>query len=160
MSQALPVTGVVPLVQMAGEDDIETAMLVAMAEEAQAFLTNYNWCEEIQALYFGDGIGGVFAVFFAHIKPARPEVDENLWIVVGDIPSAYLVTDSCHTPKEAMEGYIEEMRKWVEAAKLGQTSKEIIPVNVPATPEWAERLETRLNTLEHEILPTWFVQEG
>lgn len=70
----------------------------------------------------------------------------------------YLVTDDCQTPKDALEGYIWEMRKWVALAAKGQSSKDVIPVNVPSTPEWAEALGSRLDTLEQSIIPEWFEQ--
>ena len=59
-----------------------------------------------------------------------------LWVIVGDLPPAHLVTEECTTAKDAVEGYIEEMREWVAAAKAGLTSAEPIPVNVSAMPEW------------------------
>jgi len=142
---------------MLGESEEETALVRAMSERAQAFLSSFAWCESIEEFYFGDGIGNIFAAFFARIKPSRPSVDEYLWVVVGDVPPAYLVTDHCHTPKEAICAYIEEMRKWVAAARLGQNPRDVIPVNAPATPESAEALNRRLDTLEYEILPKWFV---
>jgi hypothetical protein len=152
----LPVSGVVPISKIAGEDEDETGRLREMEKKARDFITNFEWCHGVRDFYFGEGIGDVVAVFLAHIEPARHSVDEYLWIVVGDVPSAYLVTDDCRRPKEALEGYIWEMRKWVALAKQGQTSKDVIPVNAPATPEWAESLETRLNALEKEIVPIRF----
>jgi hypothetical protein len=154
---SLPVTGVVPISQIMGDEEEDTRLLQEMSEEAQMYLSSFAWCNAIDEFYFGEGVGGVFAVFFARIKPKRPDVDEWLWVIVGDVPPAYLVTDVCRTPKEAAEAYIEQMRKWVAAARLSQTSKDIIPVNVPATPEWAETLHTRLNTLEFEVIPKWFI---
>jgi hypothetical protein len=124
-----------------------------MEERARDFISDFDWCESIREFYFGAGIGGVFAVFLAHIKPARPSVDEYLWVVVGDIPSAYVVIDDCPRPKEALEAYIWEMRKWIVLAKEGRTSEDVIPVNAPATPEWAKALEGRLNCLEQEMIP-------
>jgi hypothetical protein len=56
---------------------------------------------------------------------------------------------------EALDGYIWEMRKWVALAKEGRTSDDVIPVNVPATPTWAESLENRLDALERKIIPIW-----
>jgi hypothetical protein len=156
MTGDLPVSGVVPISDMAGEDDNGTHRLREMEKVARNFITSFDWCASVRDFYFGDGIAGVFAVFLAHIEPARPSVDEYLWVVVGDIPSAYLVIDDCPRPKEALEGYIWEMRKWVALAKEGQTSKDVIPVNVPATPEWAETLERRLDALEQKIIPLWF----
>jgi hypothetical protein len=157
VERELPVSGVVPIAEMRGEDDEETERLRNMEAKARDFLIHFDWCSGIREFYFGDGIGDVFAVFLALISPARPSVDEYLWIVVGDMPSVYLVTDNCHNPKEALNGYIWEMRKWVALAKQGQTSRDVISVNAPATPEWAETLESRLNALEQKIIPIWFV---
>ena len=156
MPNAFPVTGVVPISQMVGDEEEETRLLRELSEEARTYLSSFPWCKAITDLYFGDGIGGIIGIFFAHIEPTQPDIDEWLWVIVGDLPPAYLVTDLCCTPKQAAEGYIEEMRKWVAAAKAGRTSEEIIPVNVPATPEWATALEKRLDTLEFEVLPKWF----
>jgi hypothetical protein len=151
----LPVHGVVPVAQMIGEDEAETARLCEMEARARAFLTRFSWCVAIEDLYFGEGIGGVVAVFFARIKPSRPEVAEHLWIIVGDLPSAYLVTYESPNPKLAFEAYVFEMRKWVALAKEGKSSPDVIPVNVPSTREWADSLEGRLNLLEEKIIPMW-----
>lgn len=156
MAHDVPVSGVVPVSEMFGENEDETQRLLNMEERAREFITTFAWCGGIRDFYYGAGIGDVFAVFLAHIEPTQEPVDEYLWIVVGDFPSAYLVTDECPAPKEALEGYIWEMRKWVALAKQGKTSKDVIPVNVPATPEWAERLELRLDALEQRIIPSWF----
>lgn len=156
MKGELPVSGVVPIAEMRGENDDETQSLRNMEATARGFLSHFDWCTEIREFYFGEGIGDVFAVFLARIIPSRLSVGEYVWIVVGDIPSAYLVTDDCPSPKEALEGYIWEMRKWVALAKDGRTSRDVIPVNVPATPEWAQILELRLDALEQRIIPIWF----
>ena len=156
MQTALPVTGVVSISQMVGDDEEDTRLLREMCELARSYLSSFSWCKAITDFYFGDGIGGIIAIFFAHIEPTQPDVDEWLWVIVGDIPPAYLVTDDCCTPQQAAEGYIEEMRRWVAAAKIGQTSEDIIPVNVPATPEWAATLEKRLDALQFDVLPKWF----
>ena len=160
MTGDLPVSGVIPILEMTGEDDEETQRLREMEQRARDFISDFEWCEEIRDFYFGAGVGDVFAVFLAHIRPAQPSVDEYLWIVVGDFPSAYLVTDDCANPREALEGYIWEMRKWVDLAREGRSSDDVIPVNVPATPERAESLESRLDTLEQKVIPIWFSSPG
>ena len=156
MTHDLPVSGVVPILEMFGEDEDETQRLLNMEKRARDFITSFTWCEGIRDFYYGAGIGDVFGVFLAHIQSARQSIDEYLWIVMGDFPSAYLVTDDCPDPRGALEGYIWEMRKWVALAKQGQTSNDVIPTNLPATPEWAERLEVRLDALEQKIIPYWF----
>jgi hypothetical protein len=138
---------------MVGDDEEDTALLLHMFEEAEQYLRSFSWCKSIVESFFGDGIGGIVAIFLFRIEPAHEGVDNWLWVVVGDIPHAYLVVDSCKTPSDALQGYIREMRKWVDLARKGRSSKEVIPVNVPATPEWAEALQSRLDTLEQDILP-------
>jgi hypothetical protein len=150
---SIPVTGVVPLEQMAGDDEEDAALLLEMAENAENFLKSFSWCLAIRESFFGAGIGKIIAVFLFRISPVRPDVDEWLWVVVGDLPPAYLVTDRYKTPSGAVEGYVEEMSKWVAHARHGRTSADAIPVNVPSTPEWAEDLHRRLETLKTTILP-------
>lgn len=157
MPMNIPVSGVIPMSQITAESDDESddeiARLRAMEAEARAFLTSFSWCRNIRGLYFGEGIGGVFAVFFAHIEPAADNIDQYLWVIVGDLPPAYLVTDESPTPREALDGYIFEMRRWVALAEQGKRSDKVIPVNAPPTPEWAAALRSRLDTLEQKIIP-------
>jgi hypothetical protein len=54
---------------------------------------------------------------------------------------------------------MEEMLKWVDVAKDGKSSKDVIPVNVPATPENAANLEKRLKFLREIIVPAFREKE-
>ena len=130
-----------------------------MASKAHRYISNFAWCRSVREVYFGDGYGGIVAVFFFHIEPSRPEVDEWLWVVVGDLPSAYLVTDNCKTPSQSLERYIDVMSEWVELAKEGRSSEDVIPVNAPATPESAKMLEGRLTVLREKIVPAFRLNE-
>lgn len=49
----------------------------------------------------------------------------------------------------------EEVSKWVQTAKQGRWSAEVIPVYVPATPENATDLERRLKVLQEVIVPAF-----
>ena len=155
----VPVKGVVPIDQMSGDDEEDTRLLQAMASEAQAYIQGFPWCKSVREAYFGDGFGGIVAIFLFRIEPSKANVDEWLWVVVGDLPSAYLVIDKSENPSQALEGYIDEMSKWVKLAKTGKSSKSVIPVNVPATPENAELLEGRLKFLHEVMVPAFQVAE-
>lgn len=159
MINQLAVSGVIPVSEMAGDSEDETVRLRLMEAQARAFLSSFKWCGTIREFYFGDGIGDVFAIFLAHIEPLRPDVDEYLWVVVGDLSSAYLVVDLCRNPREALQGYIGEMRKWVAVAEQAETGEDIIPVNAPPTPEHAALLKKRLDALERDIIPIWWPTE-
>ena len=158
-STELPVSGVIPIGQILGDDAEDTWLLREMASKAHRYISNFVWCRSVREVYFGDGYGGIVAVFFFQIEPSRPEVDEWLWVVVGDLPSAYLVTDNCKTPSQTLERYIDVMSEWVELAREGRSSEDVIPVNAPATPESAKMLEGRLTVLREKIVPAFRLNE-
>lgn len=143
---------VVPVSEMKGTSEADTALLKSMLQEAQEYITAFTWCGGIREVHFGWGAGDVFAIFLFRIKPTRDDVDEWLWVIVGDLPSAYLVTDACPTPSDALETYIRETGRWVEAARAGKAMKGLIPLQVAPTQENADLLEKRLRSLEQEFL--------
>jgi hypothetical protein len=151
----IPVRGVAPVEQMVGGDDENTKLLRVMASGAESYIRSFPWCKNVREIYFGDGYGGVVAVFLFHIEPTRADVDEWLWVISCDVSPAYVVTDSCKTPSQALEGYIEEVSKWIQLAKQGRSSKDVIPVYMPATPENAADVERRLKVLREAIVPAF-----
>ena len=131
-----------------GDDVEDTQLLKRMVYDAEAFLGSFSWCKRIEQSYFGCGIGGICAVFLFEIEPAREDVDRQLWVIVGDIPPAYLVTDDLATPEAALRVYIAEMRLWVNAVRQAKSIADVIPVNAPPTAESADDLDRRLSTIE------------
>jgi hypothetical protein len=59
----VPASGVVPIDQMFGDDEEDTILLQAMAARAQEFILSLSFCKSIRGAYFGDGCGGVVALF-------------------------------------------------------------------------------------------------
>lgn len=128
-------------------DEIES-----MYSEAKDFLEFYDWCSEIRSAYVGFLYPGIVGVFLFQILPTRQDVDEWVWVVVGDLPPAYLTTEDCPNPATALDGYIGAMMEWVHAAQNGESVADLIPVNVPATKENGDILKTRLDFLDQRIL--------
>jgi hypothetical protein len=54
-----------------------------------------------------------------------------------------------------LESYIEGVFKWIQLAKQGLTSNDVIPVYMPATPENAADVERRLKVLQEAIIPAF-----
>lgn len=153
----------VPAADIVGDDEQDTVLLCKMSEDAKQYISSFPWCATILNSYFGGGVGGIFAVFFFHIRPSRSNVDPWIWIVVGDIPSAYLPVTDCESPAEVFRSYIRGMSRWVELARMGRTGtpeQGVPPVNVPATPEWAERLNQKLDGLTLAVRPFFEHGEG
>jgi hypothetical protein len=154
----VPLHEVVPVEQMAGEDEEDTALLREMLERATKYIRGFSWCESVVATYFAGGVGKVFAIFLFEINTRRMDVDRWEWIFVGDVPSAYLPLEDAPSKMEAFEEYIAGMKRWAEFAHEGQEptiEDRCPPVNVPATPEWADVLEGKLKFLEEYMRPVF-----
>jgi hypothetical protein len=150
----VPVQGVILVSLMVGDDEEDTRLLTSMASQARDYLNGFPWCKSVTDFYFGDGCGGIIALFLARIEPARPGVDEWLWVVWGvDFPPAYLVIDTCKTPLQAFERYLDGITTWIRQAKIGKSSKDGMPIYVPPTPENAKELEKKLVFLRDVMLP-------
>jgi len=139
--------------EMRGEDDAETDELRQMLHEAREYIDGFPWCAAIEEELFGLGIGGVIGVFLFRIRPVGA-VDEWLWVIVGDLPHAYLVTDRASSPTRALEVYCELMEDWIRAVRQGDDLRMVFPVMAPPTSMNADLLERRIAFLRNEIIPS------
>lgn len=149
----------IPIQELVDEPEDEKC-LYRFAQTANSFLLSQKWCDGVEAGYLSYGVDGVLGVFFFDIISAQPNVDNQLWVISGDVPPAYLVCDDAPNPSGALDGYVYEMRRWVEAVKSDKPTDKLIPVCyqnstnlVPPTKEFAEMLEGRLQFIEQEIIP-------
>lgn len=142
-----------PVDSLKGDDPTDTNLLREMARSASDFICGQEWCERLDRQFLAYGIGGVVAVFFVQIEPRSEDVDRCLWVVVGDVPPAYIVIDDNPTPAEALDAYCSEMANWVHAVENGESVDELIPVNAPPTRENAQQLAERLDYIRSTILP-------
>jgi len=75
-----------------------------------------------------------------------------VWVVVGDLPPAYLAHEPGDSWQDALRGYAEEMGEWVSAVGAGASVDDLIPVNVPATREYADMLASRLEFIRTRLV--------
>lgn len=124
----------------------------SLADMAANYLSNQPWCRSVRSSYLGYAVPAVLGVFLVQIVPARSGIDDVLWVVVGDLPPAYLVCDGNPTWREALEGYVFEMERWVAAVRSGGPFEDVLPVHAPRTLEHADSLAGRLRFICDEIL--------
>jgi len=137
---------------MIAASEIKNPEVAEFAQRASSFLLSHTWCRSIVSVHLAWAVAGVLAVFQVKLVPTRKGVDDTLWVVVGDVPPAYLVCDEAPTWREALEGYVDEMRRWVSAARKGESLSDVIPVNVDPTLAWANELDSRLSFINEHIL--------
>ena len=131
-----------------------------MVVRARSYIGSFAWCRDVHECYVAElSVGGLVAVILFKITPSRQDVDEWLWVVVGDLPPAYLVTDDAPDPAAALQAYIEELGRWVAAVNAGESTADLIPVEtasgdagIEPTRENALDLDRRLRFVQREIL--------
>lgn len=133
----------------AGED----AALHELSKEAKGYLLRHEWCKSILSGWLAVGWEELVAVFLFEIEPSSSMADTYVWVVVGDIPPAYIDVESAHSPKEALESYVLIMQDWVDTVLQGKSVEACYPVEVPATQQYADMLNHRLTVLKDVIIP-------
>ncbi len=146
----------VPEDRITGDDEEDGALLREMAKEARAFIGSHPWSPGVEAVSLLEGIGGVVAVFQVELRTAiGSSQDRSLWVVVGDLPSVYLVKDELSSGPEVLETYCELMEEWARTVIAGEPLDEVYTVRAPATVENAEALLSRVGSLRADIIPMW-----
>jgi hypothetical protein len=148
-------TKLAPVTKLVGEDAEETRELEALVAKAKEFIMTFDWNADIREIFSGIAVPGVVGVFLVWIVPRSANVDDELWVVVGDVPPAYLVTDDAPTPASALALYTDLMSEWVAAVRSGQSVSDLIPVDAEPTRENAEMLASRLRFLVERVLPEY-----
>lgn len=124
-----------------------------LVESVYSFLRQFRWANVKEPLWVGESIPGVLGLFLVELMPSEEDIDQFIWVVVGDVPPAYLSSQFANSPREALECYIAEMRAWVMAVRQGEPVDDLIPVNADPTQENASALSSRLSFLEERIVP-------
>ncbi len=152
-------SSVAPFVQFSCVDLIEEASdcltddLLERLKEAKTFLSSFRWVVTIDQVYVGDHFEGIIGIFLFKITPRLFDVDDFVWVIVGDLPSAYIAVSDCPNPAAALDGYLGELEDWVAAVLNGEPTDKLMPVDVPANRENALALKSRLQFLDERILP-------
>ncbi len=135
-----------------GEDEEDTEQLRTQFHEACDYLSGFSWSEPIEQAYFAFGVGGIFALFLFVLEKAVGGTDKELWIVVGDLPSAYFVTEGVETVDEAIDTYCSLMEDWVLSVEQDDMETRVFPVDASRTRANAEMLKTRIAFLRDNFL--------
>jgi len=128
--------------------------VIALSKEATRYLNSFSWCEKIVSGALAEGFGYIICIFLFEIEPSENSgADESLWIIVGDLPYAYLDTIQYKTTHEALDFYCFLMNEWIDHVRMGKSLEACYPVNVEPTLEHANMLDTRIKLIESEFLP-------
>ena len=65
--------------------------VLRLSEKAKKYLESFKWCDKILDGWLAFDFDYILCIFYFNIVPSEgSEADDKIWIIVGDIPSAYL----------------------------------------------------------------------
>lgn len=143
----------IPIAELASASIEHVHEVIELSERAKEYLRSMPWCGKIVNGWLGEAWGYIVGVFYFQLVPSRSGAPQFVWIVVGDVPPAYISDEYASNSIEVIEGYAAEMQGWVDRVLEGRSiDSTVIPVNVPPEKQWAERLGARLNLIRRDIL--------
>ena len=131
----------------------EIQAILSLYYDAKNYIEDFDWCVSIKNCWYDKdfGIYEKIGVFLFEIEPLNDNVDDFIWVIVGDLPSVYL-DKSITTGQEALEQYCELMQEWADNVRKGKSLQECYPVLVDPTIENAELLSSRIAFIRRELL--------
>ena len=123
-----------------------------LAAKAREFLTQERWVKRITGGRVGYAVPGAFGVFEFGIETEHADIPPRVWVVAGDLPPAYFPSDDDPTWQAALDSYVWQMQRWVDAVRGGEPVDDLIPVDVAPTRDHAELLASRLELLRRWVL--------
>ena len=135
-----------------GDDPDDTELLREMAAEVRDYIEDFEWSPRITSIHLAFGIGGVVGAFLVQFDEVIEDSDDALWVIVGDLPSAYVIVEPGDDGMSALSRYCEMMEDWAINVLEGNSLEDSFPVDAEETHEHAEMLRQRIAFLRSEII--------
>ncbi len=131
----------------------EFKAVLNLYDKAKGYIDSFDWCiKTLDCWYDKDySLYDKLAVFLFNIQPLNDNVDDYIWIIVGDLPSVYL-DKSITNGKEALEAYCDLMSEWSDNVKDGFSVSQCYPVVTEPTIDNAVLLDKRIAFIKQNIL--------
>jgi hypothetical protein len=124
----------------------------AQAVHAAAFLASHSWWPGLERMYFAVGLPPLACCFLVHLRsPVGDEADEWLWVVSGDVPAAWFVSDRVREPIDALRVYVELAASWLRAAPRDVRAGQVFPFRSARTAAARSQLAANLATIERAL---------
>ncbi len=135
------------------ENEIKNEIL-NLSVEAQNYLKLFKWCRKIINGWLVKEWGYMLCVFYYEIEPLpESKADNFVWLIVGDLPPAYIDIQSATNEFEALNSYVFLMEDWINHVNKGKSVKDCFPINVKPTKKYATMLSNRINIIKEDMLP-------
>ncbi|HEY4304722.1 MAG TPA: hypothetical protein VGM82_09655 [Gemmatimonadaceae bacterium] len=97
---------------------LRNADVAQMTAAATEFLAAQPWCGRVVSVVPVFVLAGDVGAFRCSLIPSQPNADVMVWVVVGDLPSAYLVHEPGDSWQDAFAAYVTELSRWENDERL------------------------------------------
>jgi len=130
-----------------------TEALIDLAHKAKVFLNYQKWCGKVLDGWLYKGWSDVLGVFYFRLEPAMPDVPDFVWIIQGDAPPpAYIDAEDNPNGACALDAYVREVQKWINAVNDGRPVDDLMPVFYAPDKAMAEIVQNRMDMIRKEML--------
>jgi len=145
----LPRTLPVDLRDLKTEEDV---WINKFGIEALNYISNFKWVESVKIAKIELAFYKMLVLCSFEINPARKGIDRNIWVVTGNLPSAYFVGDRINDNSDALIVYCDIMEDWVNCIFSGGNLHNCFPVNADPTWDNAKMLSARIKYIREELI--------
>jgi hypothetical protein len=139
------------------EAEEEGPLLEALRESARQFVAAQRWAPPVRELLLAFGIGGIIGLFLVRferpISSGESQGDQEIWVVVGDLPSIYFETEDVETRGKALHVYCNLAKDWADRVLEGEDLSGSYPIPVEPTAEHALMLKSRIDSVRRVFIP-------
>lgn len=116
------------------------------------YVTAQRWVIRILSYEILFSIPGVISLASVRFEPEAGVMDDVIWVVGGDLPFAYFVTDRAKNSREALSVYVELMESWATSVKEHRGLSDVFPVAAAPTLENANSLIVRTKFIRDNFI--------
>ncbi|MEO7312772.1 MAG: hypothetical protein ABIX01_20480 [Chitinophagaceae bacterium] len=139
--------------EIANDDFEYTDDIERLYDESVRYLNSHNWCDKVVQGWLAASWGYLVCIFFFKIGPSlESNADTEVWVVAGDLPTAYIDIESASSVNEVLEGYVFLMKDWIEHVQNGKPVTECYPISIEPTIEYAGMLSSRIQIIEDDFI--------
>ncbi len=147
--------GVLPDDDLDFDPEEERRLLEELASRAKTSLEDQYWTPPIADLLLAFGIGGIIGLYLVRFPiPATVRAGvrrDEMWLVVGDLPTICFTTDTSPTRSAALYTYCDIAEEWADAVLSGDDLSDCYDIGAEPTEEHARMLKSRVRTIRHDF---------
>jgi len=135
----------------------ERQALEELTQRARQIVQDQVWLPPCQDLLLAYGVFDIIGLYLARFEHPftlnNGDRRDEIWLVLGDLPTIFFTTDASPTRAAAMRTYCDLAEAWANAVLSGGDVSDCYDMGVEPTPEHARMLQSRVASIRELFLP-------